>query len=177
MLRWYLETVRTKLSLALVLSFIASALYSWRHKGNCIHVHVPYASCRECSLYSYSYSLSLSSSTTLPLSVFLSLLHSTLLHQDPSSTFPSFCSVIIVISRDFFALSNFLTCSLLQLLIFYVALVIITPRAKAFQTSIPYDKGSTNVGSDNHSGGKNIPQTCLHKVKICPRQPINNHTT
>jgi len=68
----------TKLSLTLVVSCIASVLYTWRHKGNCIHVHVPYASCRECSLHSYSLSLclSLSSSTALPLSVFLSLRYS-----------------------------------------------------------------------------------------------------
>lgn len=48
---------RTKLSLGFVVSCIASAPYSWRHKRTCIHVHVPYASCRECSLHSYSISL------------------------------------------------------------------------------------------------------------------------
>jgi hypothetical protein len=101
--------------LALVVSCIFPALYFWRNKATCIHVHVLCAFCGEYSLQSFS----LSPSTAFPLSVSLSLLHSTLLHQDPSLTFPS--SALLLFSyHAIFSLSYFLTCSLLQPLIFYV---------------------------------------------------------
>jgi hypothetical protein len=84
---------RTKLSLTLVLSFIASALYSWRHKGTCIHVHVPYASCRECSLHSYSLSLFffffINSTSIVGLSIFIAF------YVTPSRPFLNFPLILL----------------------------------------------------------------------------------
>ena len=134
---------RTKLSLTLLVSCIASALYTWRHKGTCIHVHVPYASCKECSLHSHSFSLPLSLSLHQQHSHCRSFyLYYILTYSIKTLPLRSPHSALLLLSyHAIFALSNFLTCSLLQLLIVYVAVVIITQGRKHFKLRFQMTKG------------------------------------